>query len=312
MCLYTAVTGNYEELNELTPDIAGAGIDKICFTDDPTLTSETWDVRVVKPAFAMDSVRSQRMLKILPHRILAEYRSSLYIDNSISLKQNPVDIINFFCGISDISVPLHSYRDHLYEEFIEVAKSGLDDPARIFEQMNHYQLTHSEMLQAKPYWAGIMIRNHMNSNVINMMETWYQHILRYSRRDQLSLKYAEKESGIKINPVIIDNFTSEYHQWPVINKRDDKKRAWSSGLSGGMDIFEKMQQAKELEKSLDITIHELAGEYAEIKEKYALKKVPAGFIRERYYVLNPDVAAAGMDAAQHYLNFGWREDRKWK
>lgn len=312
MCLYTVVLGRYEALNELTAEIASAPLAKICFTDDPELTSDTWDIRLVNPAFPMDTVRSQRMLKMLAHRYLPEFEHSLYIDNTISLRRNPAEIINSFCTVSDISVPLHSYRDHVHEEFIEVAKSGLDDPARIFEQMNHYMITHGEVLKSHPYWTAIMVRNHMKTDVIKLMENWYEHILRYSRRDQLSLNYVEKMSNMKINPIRIDNFLSEYHQWPIISKRDISKRMWSVELSGRMSVYEKMEKFKNIEKSLDIKIRQLANEYEEIKEKYTPRTLPEGFISAKYYELNPDVAVAGADAAEHYLTYGWKEDRRWK
>lgn len=40
--LYTVLTGNYERLNEL--EIKEKEIRAICFTDDPTLTSSTWEI----------------------------------------------------------------------------------------------------------------------------------------------------------------------------------------------------------------------------------------------------------------------------
>lgn len=39
------------------------------------------------------------------------------------------------------------------------------------------------------------------------------------------------------------------------------------------------------------------------------KVVPAGFDRVAYLEANPDVASAGMDAAEHYLKYGWKENR---
>lgn len=312
MCMYTVVFGNYEGLNELPPEIASANIPKICFTDDPSLHSETWEIRVVKPAFPMDSVRSQRIMKILPHRFLSEFDSSLYVDNTVRLKTNPIELIEHFCAKNDVSVPIHSYREHVYEEFIEVARSGLDDAARVFEQMNHYQIINEKSLQSKPYWTAIMFRNHLKESVVELMENWYRQILRYSRRDQLSLNYSEIDSDVEINGINIDNYNSNFHEWPILTRRDVKKRVWSPGLSGGMPIFEKMEAVKSMEAELDKKIKQLSYVNKEIKEKYAPVEAPEGFIAERYYELNPDVKAAGADAVQHYIQFGWQEDRKWK
>jgi hypothetical protein len=39
-------------------------------------------------------------------------------------------------------------------------------------------------------------------------------------------------------------------------------------------------------------------------------KTPYGFNTEEYLDANPDVRAAGLDAAQHYITYGWAEGRK--
>ncbi|MFL6796093.1 MAG: phytanoyl-CoA dioxygenase family protein [Xanthobacteraceae bacterium] len=40
--------------------------------------------------------------------------------------------------------------------------------------------------------------------------------------------------------------------------------------------------------------------------------LPPDFDPQSYLTLNPDVAAANVDAATHYLTFGWREGRRWE
>jgi hypothetical protein len=42
-----------------------------------------------------------------------------------------------------------------------------------------------------------------------------------------------------------------------------------------------------------------------------LSRVPEGFSPGRYLELNPDVAAAGVDPVQHYLEYGFREGRRY-
>jgi len=61
-CVYTALIGNYEKLNE-QPVARQSGIPFICLTDDPKLSSETWRIVQVSPLFRADPVRSQRLLK---------------------------------------------------------------------------------------------------------------------------------------------------------------------------------------------------------------------------------------------------------
>ena len=40
--------------------------------------------------------------------------------------------------------------------------------------------------------------------------------------------------------------------------------------------------------------------------------LPSDFDASGYLRLNPDVAGAGVDAATHYLQFGWNENRRWR
>jgi hypothetical protein len=41
-----------------------------------------------------------------------------------------------------------------------------------------------------------------------------------------------------------------------------------------------------------------------------VKRLPEGFDAAEYLAANPDVAAAGADAAAHWLSFGWKEGRR--
>ena len=43
-----------------------------------------------------------------------------------------------------------------------------------------------------------------------------------------------------------------------------------------------------------------------------MAELPEGFDGELYLKLNPDVAAAGLDPGEHYVQHGRREDRRWR
>lgn len=79
-CVYTALFGDYEALNE-QPVRRNSHLQFICFTNDPGLKSDSWEIVQAEPLFSMDPIRSQRQYKMLPHRFLPEYSVSLYIDN---------------------------------------------------------------------------------------------------------------------------------------------------------------------------------------------------------------------------------------
>ncbi|CAN7577597.1 hypothetical protein LJR007_005686 [Aminobacter sp. LjRoot7] len=212
-CVYTVLVGGYEHLNE-QPAASPSQLPFICLTDDPALRSESWNCRVVEPLFPEDPIRSQRELKIRPHVYLLDYDCSIYIDNSVILKQPPERLLELFDPEIGFLVAPHSYREAVLDEFLEVARQGFDDPSRIFEQLNHYTLSCPEVLEERPWWTGILIRDHRSAQVISMLETWASHVMRYSRRDQLSINVAFRAANFRPTAWAVDNQDSDLHLWP--------------------------------------------------------------------------------------------------
>ncbi|MDN4598391.1 glycosyltransferase domain-containing protein [Leifsonia virtsii] len=211
--MYTALLGGYEELLE-QPVAKRTDIPFICFTDDPDLRSETWRIVLVEPMLPLDLVRSQRDFKIRGHQALEPFTETLYIDNSVLLKVPPEEILDEWLRDADYAVSLHSYRERVIDEFDEVVALNYDDAARVQEQLLHYADLYPELIHQHPYWNG-MIARRMTPQVQSAMMRWFDHVLRYSRRDQLSANVALGLSGMRVNAVELDNFASELHAWPV-------------------------------------------------------------------------------------------------
>ncbi|MGE0734200.1 MAG: glycosyltransferase domain-containing protein [Alphaproteobacteria bacterium] len=232
LCVYTAMIGRYEPLNE-QPVARQSGLPFICLTDDPDLRSDTWQIRMVSPKFGMDPIRSQRDFKLRPHLHLNDFDASLYIDNSVILKQPPEKIFERHFPASGVALPEHSYRASVLDEFLQVATSGLDDQARVFEQLNHYMIDCADVLEERPYWAGILLRDHRSEQTRDAMEIWYAHVMRYSRRDQLSVNAMFRRSKLVPDVMKIDNFSSWFHSWPHTEgrKRDSGRHTPMAALS---------------------------------------------------------------------------------
>jgi hypothetical protein len=210
---YTALFGTHEMLAD-QPAADESQVRFVCFTDDPELTSRSWEIVQVDPSFALDPVRSARRLKILGHEAIADADETLWIDAKVQLLADPADVLDEWLGRHDMAVPVHSYRADVVDEFRAVITDQLDDPARLWEQLAHYQITHPEAIAEVPLWTGILARR--RTPVIDRaMTTWYEHVLRYSRRDQLSLPVALAEAEVAVHRVVVDNFSSPMHRWPV-------------------------------------------------------------------------------------------------
>ncbi|HPG20586.1 MAG TPA: DUF616 domain-containing protein, partial [Flexilinea sp.] len=188
-CVYTTLFGDYELINE--QGVAKESeIDFLCFTDNPDLKSKTWKIIYTEPIFPLDSTRNSRSVKICPHRHLPDYDLSLYIDNSVKLLVKPETIFNDLLNPEvDFALMKHSFRKTVLDEFIEVNYLRFEFIDRIVEQLNDYKALSPHILNQKPYWTGFLLRRHNVPLIAKAMEDWLFQILRYSRRDQLSLNY---------------------------------------------------------------------------------------------------------------------------
>ncbi|OOZ44774.1 glycosyltransferase domain-containing protein [Solemya velum gill symbiont] len=217
--IYTVLIGGYEGFIDSDLQTC-ANTDLICFTDSEELTSNNWEVRRVAARFPGDSIRSSRYLKIMGPVILDDYEESLYIDNSVLLTTPPDELLDQFLDGVEFALPHHSFRTSVAAEFDAVDSAGFDDPSRIYEQMLHYLNSNPGVMDEKPYSAGILARRH-SPLIKEVMTRWWEHVLRYSRRDQLSLNYVLNEFEINMKVLEIDIMGSDFHQWPVETNRNN-------------------------------------------------------------------------------------------
>jgi hypothetical protein len=215
--VYTALFGHYELLNE-QPMAAASDARFICFTDDPDLVSESWELVLIEPPLPLDMVRSQRDIKIRGHRILDEFDETLYIDNSVMLRQTPEQILAEWLDGADIAISRHSFREQVVDEFDAILELGYDDATRVNEQLNYYAELYPDVLLEHPFWNGMIARRN-TPGVRATMALWYEHVLRFSRRDQLSANVAFARGSVPVRPMDINNNDAPSHIWPTDVKR---------------------------------------------------------------------------------------------
>ena len=219
--VYTALVGRNEDLNE-QPMIKQSKIRHVCLTDNICLKSDSWEIVHFDMIFPKDNHRSQRNIKIRPHLFFPDYKYSLYIDNTVLLLKNTEKFISMITDRLEFdenqpffAIPFHSFRKDLIEEFYQCSNFRLDSQIRIYEQLNDYYKINKSFLKYKPYWAGIIFRNHNNKQLMKLSEVWFANICRYSRRDQLSLIHSANQSNIKLIGFDLDNSSSQFHKWPI-------------------------------------------------------------------------------------------------
>ena len=209
----TAIGWNYDlpAINEKS------NVDYICLTDQEISSPNGWTCRPFNPLFKGDLFRSSKQPKTKPNELFPDYERSLYIDTTVCLKADPNDLWNYLIPNNQVifGAIYHSFRERVEGKFSVVASAGLDHLSTLQEQFDDYKKFNLDILLSKPVWGGILARRHNHPDCINAMQIWFSHILRYSRRDQLSLPIAlQKLPPDRLNIVSLDLYNSQFHSWP--------------------------------------------------------------------------------------------------
>ena len=182
--IYTAIFGGYDKL--IDPVVHSGEIDYVCFTNNTDVASDIWQIQVVDPPLLKDMIRSARLHKICPHRFLGQYEYSLYIDGNMRLNRVP-DIAAMLNG-KMMALERHRKRKCLYVE-AEICKKRKLDNDRTIDLQTHTYKKQKFPENAGLYASYMIARKHNDKQLIDLSETWWNHVHVYSRRDQISLPF---------------------------------------------------------------------------------------------------------------------------
>ena len=145
-----------------------------------------------------DPRRNSRIQKILAHKYF-DSEFTIYLDGNRKLLMSPEELVAKYMDGYDIACFKHASRDCIYDEAMECAKLGLDDPEIIIEQAKYYE-EHEYGKHKGLCEAGFMIRRN-NARTKRFNEAWWADFCRFSRRDQLSFMPAIESSGVILNAI---------------------------------------------------------------------------------------------------------------
>lgn len=187
LVLYSALYGTREPLNT---EVFGPFTDvrRVLFTDRDDLDFPGVEI-VHLPADGLDPARASRRAKLMPHRYLRE-DWSLWLDNKSRLKRDPSEILATLQARSPAAFHAfpHFRRDCVYQELQTCWENGLDDYRTLKERERTYRA------EGMPEHAGLIeghfiLRRHHDPATAAFGEDWFDHVCRYSRRDQISFPY---------------------------------------------------------------------------------------------------------------------------
>jgi asparagine synthase (glutamine-hydrolysing) len=222
LVVYTALVGAKEMLAnplELLPPAASTDLDLdfVCITDQPKLQSPVWRMQLIGDRHLPPEKLSRRP-KAMPHLYFADAEHSLYIDNTVRLKRLPQAADLATARPHLFRAFRHATRKHPGEEAAAVAMLAYDDVDTVCGQMDFYA-ARRELASLGPLTTGtVLLRQHHATAVQCFGTLWWESILAFSKRDQLSIDFALAESGCEV----------EY--WPG-STRDNDLLTWNGSMA---------------------------------------------------------------------------------
>ena len=94
--VYTVIMGDYDYLKD--PEYVMENCDYICFTNNPDLKSDIWEIRYDSNT-ELDNTRWQRRHKVLAHEYLPDtYEWCIYVDGNVRITGDLRKYINLESG----------------------------------------------------------------------------------------------------------------------------------------------------------------------------------------------------------------------
>ena len=184
IAIYTAFTGNYDHLKD--PEVIDDKCDYICFTDNPDLKSDVWEIRPMEEC-SFDNNRKAKQYKVFPDRYLSDYDYSFWIDATFKIVGSIREYIYKYIN-SSMLVVVHPERDCIFQEAHSSVQFPRYSKYLIRKQVEYY----NEMGMPKNYGLpslGVIFRKHSDPKIMDLMNQWWEEIINYTNQDQLSLTY---------------------------------------------------------------------------------------------------------------------------
>lgn len=199
ICLYTAIYGGYELLNNHNPAITG--VDFKCFTDDINIKSNMWDVTHLPNDVGVSPAMFYKRIKCKPEDYIdGSYDVTIWLDANFIIKD--VGYINRLVSqLNDNSLLLYKHKclakKHRNCIYIE-ANYSKTLPRFVYGQELLDQQINDYRQDGYPdnnglYQSGLIVRRHNCERVHEFNSFWLKQIYKYGKmrpQCQVSLPYS--------------------------------------------------------------------------------------------------------------------------
>ena len=190
--------GADKKLQLSEPQVANKDWEHICFTDDKTLKSKTWQIRYVTNG-KLSARKESRRYNILNDHYLPEYGLSIYMDCRFYINCNLSKLVKTYLTKGYNIAMMHSpKRQCIYEEIKHCLKHTQCPPHQLKKQRRKY-LEEKVPSGIGLYRCGLLVRRHNIKQLTNFMESWFTELKNESERDTISFRYTLWKNPIKIS-----------------------------------------------------------------------------------------------------------------
>ncbi|KAI4388408.1 hypothetical protein MLD38_000736 [Melastoma candidum] len=210
-----------------------ASVRKVCyvaFWDEITLAAQAleghtpgedgfvgkWRVVVIKNLPFTDQRLNGKIPKMLAHRLFPHAKYSIWVDSKSQFRRDPLGVLEALLWRSNsvLAISEHGARSSVYDEAKAVVKKNKATPEEVEVQLTQYKKDglpvdkrfHGKKALAE---ASVIVREHTPATNLFMC-LWFNEVVRFTSRDQLSFPYVLWRLGV------LDNINI----FPVCTRKD--------------------------------------------------------------------------------------------
>lgn len=192
MIFYKCVVGKYDRVE---PAPTGVDAEFICFSDDPHIDAQGWQVRPLPEGCPKDGLLANRYVKMHPHLMFPDADASVYLDGNVTPKPSAVAYCHEVLSRSNFAVYRHPLRDRITDEAVVCSKLGYDWAWRFKRQCQRYKRKGFKDASGL-FECNVIIRHHQHASVKRFCEAWWKALLTGVPRDQISFPYLLDTVGV--------------------------------------------------------------------------------------------------------------------
>jgi|APSaa5957512535_1039671.scaffolds.fasta_scaffold69309_2 hypothetical protein len=196
--VYSAVTASYDMV--FKPRVCTDNVEYILFLDRPRKV-KGWNVLPISNVIKGDKSLTNRWYKFFPHEAFKEAEYSVYVDGNIRVIGDLELLIQEFkeSGAA-LGVFKHTERTNISQEVdacLQRGKFSERDKQQVKKQIKSY--SEAGMPQEQPLADnGVIFRWHKHPMLSEAMTSWWEQLLTFSKRDQISLPYIVWKNNLPV------------------------------------------------------------------------------------------------------------------